>query len=68
MQTANGSIEEEDEDDSSDGSDTDSGDDASESASTSSEVPIRGKAKWFMQGYFVFALISQYFHMVLIFF
>ena len=53
MQNANGSIAEEDEDDS-DGSNTDSGDDASESASTSSDVPIRGKAKWFMQGYFVF--------------
>ena len=50
MQNANGSIAEEDEDDSDD-NETDSDDDSSEPASTSSDVPIRGKAKWFMQGY-----------------
>ena len=53
MQNANGSIEEEDQDDSDD-NETDSDDDSSEPASTSSDVPIRGKAKWFMQGYLSF--------------
>ena len=57
MQNANGSIEEEDQDDSDD-NETDSDDDSSEPASTSSDVPIRGKAKWFMQGYLSLSFIK----------